>query len=724
MPNENAPRTTNIDSLLELLKEHGKLELSEIQTALGMDQRVIENWSKVLEDGGLVKISFSAGRMFVEPIVNRPEELAIKERQLGVKTEQLEQELSRQRAQLDKFTKMVDELGATATTIEAIFRRRMPPALEERMNDIAKSQQRIESIAKEAESSRARAEAELGAISKKFADMVEKLDYFTSSKLEVNLNESIAKIDESAKKVAELRAAMDAISKNKDKAFSDMKASINAQLSGMNADIDSLLKESEQRSREYIKGAETSLKTLNKSASVARGGLRELDAFRRQEGEVRRLLEELKVKFTDQYDKIFEDVKKGESVIRSAVEAQRREFEELKAKNANPEQILEAISSTKAEVSSALEQVKAVREELAKRQAEIARLAEVISKLGDKFVKLEADAKGSMPKRTQERMAEITKAAQIIESSSARAESVRKAAEQYFAEANKRMTEMANKLGAINASKAGQEVEESARRVADAEAGLARLRESLSKAIRERDDDLRGLRRDVTAQLRDIDRQIGTARSQIDPQIRAYMAEAEASLKSLAEQAETARRSVGRLSEFKKEADSAKKALADAQSRYVGGYERMLAETRKKEESIKVMAEEARKGFEELKEAMGDPAKLYDSVSSTRDDITKLRGDVAKVNSALAELLRSAAEFRRMERARAPVEQRMRKADELINKSIDTSLQLADIGAKADKAAADITGLAGAELTKMKKGRKQKQMGRIKPTKAGKAVKK
>ena len=68
---------TTIDTLTELLRSKGKMEINKIADSLSIDTSIAENLVKVLEDANLVKVTYEVGKMYVEPmLVTREQEQA------------------------------------------------------------------------------------------------------------------------------------------------------------------------------------------------------------------------------------------------------------------------------------------------------------------------------------------------------------------------------------------------------------------------------------------------------------------------------------------------------------------------------------------------------------------------------------------------------------------------------------------------------------------------
>jgi Mn-dependent DtxR family transcriptional regulator len=58
--------TTTIDALPDLLRAKGRMEISEIAATFNVNEKVAADWAKLLEEGGMVKILYEMGKMYVE----------------------------------------------------------------------------------------------------------------------------------------------------------------------------------------------------------------------------------------------------------------------------------------------------------------------------------------------------------------------------------------------------------------------------------------------------------------------------------------------------------------------------------------------------------------------------------------------------------------------------------------------------------------------------------
>ena len=58
--------TTGIDKFMRLLYEKKKVELAQASKLMGIPEETVEYWSYILENQGLVKISYTLASVYIE----------------------------------------------------------------------------------------------------------------------------------------------------------------------------------------------------------------------------------------------------------------------------------------------------------------------------------------------------------------------------------------------------------------------------------------------------------------------------------------------------------------------------------------------------------------------------------------------------------------------------------------------------------------------------------
>ena len=166
---------TSIDALVELLRTKGKSELNTIAVQLGADPKIVERWAKVLESGGMARISYEVGRMYLEPIVIGKEEVQSVKVKLGARESILEQSTNVQRAELDKFAERITGLSMSVANIESVYRQRMPE-VQLMLAEINKAYAMVESEQKGVNTIKQSVETAYGDVNRRINDLSSKID--------------------------------------------------------------------------------------------------------------------------------------------------------------------------------------------------------------------------------------------------------------------------------------------------------------------------------------------------------------------------------------------------------------------------------------------------------------------------------------------------------------------------------------------------------------------
>src|SRR5271157_1523676 len=130
-----AAATTTIDALMELLKAKGKMDVNDIAGTLAIAPAIVESWAKVLESGGMVRISYEVGKMFVAPVQISAEQVKLVEEKVEVKRGLIEDRVAAQRSEIEKFANEINDLGTEVSSLERVYQQRMP-AVQQMLSQI------------------------------------------------------------------------------------------------------------------------------------------------------------------------------------------------------------------------------------------------------------------------------------------------------------------------------------------------------------------------------------------------------------------------------------------------------------------------------------------------------------------------------------------------------------------------------------------------------------
>jgi len=115
--------TTGIDALVDYLNKHGEMEESKLAEELKVSEKVIEDWSSVLEKANIVKITYKIGKMFVAPLSVSNVDVASYKNTLDMKKQSVETELMAQVNVLQEFDRRISNLSKIASSADASFKK-------------------------------------------------------------------------------------------------------------------------------------------------------------------------------------------------------------------------------------------------------------------------------------------------------------------------------------------------------------------------------------------------------------------------------------------------------------------------------------------------------------------------------------------------------------------------------------------------------------------------
>ena len=307
---------TSIDALVELLRVKGKSELNTIAVQLGADPKIVERWAKVLEGGGMARISYEVGRMYLEPIVIGKEEVQSVKVKLGARESILGQSANVQRAELDKFAEKITGLSMSVANIEGVYRQRMPE-VQLMLAEINKSYAQVEAEQKGIAMIKQNVEATYGDVNRRINDLSSKIDMLTAAGGEKGVAANIDKVNELLKRSSAAMSEIEELRKTKDRFFESMKKSIDSQVGEFNRQLDSTSSEIELRLKVDTQQIQNIANSVNNQASVTKNLASQIKEFKRHSESAKRTLNSARVEFSDKYQKLNENIYRNGKIVES-----------------------------------------------------------------------------------------------------------------------------------------------------------------------------------------------------------------------------------------------------------------------------------------------------------------------------------------------------------------------------------------------------------------------
>lgn len=120
--------TTGVDALVRLVKQKSKVELEEASKTLNIPSETIEDWSRVLEEEGILRIEYRLTKVYLvwikpteEEITEKEERIITQKREIADESDQIKERMDNEREDLKEFIKSFNEFYTkTASKLEKV----------------------------------------------------------------------------------------------------------------------------------------------------------------------------------------------------------------------------------------------------------------------------------------------------------------------------------------------------------------------------------------------------------------------------------------------------------------------------------------------------------------------------------------------------------------------------------------------------------------------------
>lgn len=101
--------TTGVDALVKLVKDKQKIELTLASQLLNIEESTIEEWSKILEEEGILKIDYSLTKTYLQWVTPKPEQIDHERNSFYDQKSEIQQEIQSMSEELNpKIKEIVD----------------------------------------------------------------------------------------------------------------------------------------------------------------------------------------------------------------------------------------------------------------------------------------------------------------------------------------------------------------------------------------------------------------------------------------------------------------------------------------------------------------------------------------------------------------------------------------------------------------------------------------
>ena len=359
----NVEVRTSIDALVELLKTKGKSELNSLAVAVGTDPKIIERWAKVLESGGMAKISYEFGRMYLEPVTISKGDIQSVKLKLSARQSIFEQNIATQRTDLDKFSERINSMSMEVANVENIYRQRMPE-VQQALAELNRAYALVETEQRNVMTIKSNIESTYGEINKRINELSSKIDTLNTASSERVVTVNTAKVNELLKRAGSASAEVDELRKEKDRFFDTLKKSIDAQAKDFARQLDETNKDIEARIRLGSQQIVGIVKSVNDQANVAKETANQISEFRRHSESSKHTLNRARVEFADKYQKLSSNIYKSSKLVEARSKTLLEKINAIKVAFGDVAKLDDTVRGLRSEVDGVSKEMTGIRTEL------------------------------------------------------------------------------------------------------------------------------------------------------------------------------------------------------------------------------------------------------------------------------------------------------------------------------------------------------------------------
>ena len=232
-----AETKTTIDSLLDLIKKKGRIDLNRASAELNTSPNVIEGWAKVLEEGKLIKISYEVGRMFMELPEGRTASEQLMKQKAEVEMNNARNLLTTQTIKLGNLSDSLSKPKVQFSAVDELYRKALPD-VHKRLAEINSIYDGVEKHARDIEASYKSITSDYEKSVSEIDAMDRKIQAFLNKSAESGNELKLPEASEFKSRIDSLEKQIDEMRRNKDNMVQAIRKSVESQLRELESSIE------------------------------------------------------------------------------------------------------------------------------------------------------------------------------------------------------------------------------------------------------------------------------------------------------------------------------------------------------------------------------------------------------------------------------------------------------------------------------------------------------
>ncbi len=364
MAENAAPSTkTTIDSLVELLKKKGKMDLASVSVALGVDQAIVENWAKVLEKGNIVKITYEVGKMFLTIPTLSAEQEATERSKIEAGISGLTAQSESQMLSLDKLTEALESIKGSVATAEKAETSEMPE-IRRAIADLNTIYATVEQRNRGLEQMAKKAEQIYDEINKKVTELSTRLGGISGEGSTKGVDDARQELASISKSIASVNSEISAVGKSSSESMDQIRRSVIEQSKALERQIEQSKKEMNAKLSEYAKQADAIESQLKDRVRAISSSVDELNSFSKEREKQLRRLRDSRVEFNDYYVKMSEELKAQRASADAISKEVGEKVAKLKAGFGEAAEIDDTLSTLKSQMAGLEKEIADARQDV------------------------------------------------------------------------------------------------------------------------------------------------------------------------------------------------------------------------------------------------------------------------------------------------------------------------------------------------------------------------
>ncbi len=288
---------TTIDSMLEYINSNGKSDVNTIATVLGTYPGIVEDWAKILESGGLVKITNEIGKMFVAPVNAAPAQNVAATELMSIQKARISQSTEYQHLREEQLKSKIEELYKEANVLDKEFMRKFP-ALHKTLSELDNMFRKATDAEKRINEIQKKAESEKKSAITKFDYEYKKLEDISAKSVDIQ------KITELAEDAKRFESVIEDLKTNKKKELEAVRKDIDDQVRLLKKTLDEAEREIDAEIKRTSDRIRIELQNLNEWNAIAKSTSQNLPKTISEEKASLKRMSDLKAKVESDYNSI------------------------------------------------------------------------------------------------------------------------------------------------------------------------------------------------------------------------------------------------------------------------------------------------------------------------------------------------------------------------------------------------------------------------------------